>query len=61
MLVNDECSSLYNRVGNFCSYMFAIGEKKFCIAVNQHAWSDRTTPLQSAWSVALSAMTVECE
>ena len=29
--------------------------------MDQHAWLDKTTPLQSAWSVALSTMMVECE
>ena len=29
--------------------------------MDQHARPDRTTPLQSVWSMALSAMTVECE
>ena len=29
---------------------------------DNHAWPDNTTPvLQSAWSMALSAMTIECE
>ena len=52
MLVNDECSSWYNRIGNFL-YQFLIGEKKFYMAMDQHARSDRTTPLQSAWLMAL--------
>ena len=29
--------------------------------MDQHAWPDRRTPLQSVWSVALSVMMVECE
>ena len=29
--------------------------------MNQYAWPNRTTPLQSAWSMALNAMTIECE
>ena len=29
--------------------------------MDQHAWSNRTTPLQSVWSMVLSAMMVECE
>ena len=31
------------------------------MAMDQHAWPDRATPLQSVWSLALSAMTIECE
>ena len=31
------------------------------VAMNQHAQPDRTTPLQSTWSMVLSAMTVECK
>ena len=42
-------------------YQFGIGEKKFYMAMDQHVQLDRTTPLRSAWSKALSAMTVECE
>ena len=61
MLVNNECSSWYDKVGDFFWYQVGIGEKKFYMAMNQHAWSDRTTPLQGAWSMVLSAMTVECE
>ena len=60
MLVNDECSPWYNRVGDF-QYQFGIGEDSFCTSMDQHAWPDRTTPLRSMWSIALSAMTVECE
>ena len=55
MLVNNECSSRYSRVGNFFKHQFGIGEDSFC------TWPDRTTPLQSAWSMVLSAITVECE
>ena len=44
---------------------FAIGENSFCTSKDQHAWPDRATPLQNAWSVALNArmhaMMVECE
>ena len=29
--------------------------------MDQHAWPDRTTPLQSTSSMTLSAMTIECE
>ena len=29
--------------------------------MDQHAWPDRTTPLQSAWSMGLGAMMAECE
>ena len=31
------------------------------MAMDQCVWPDRTAPLQSAWSMVLSAMTVECE
>ena len=47
-----------------------IGENSFCMSMrrrkqllyfdNQHAWPDKTTPLHNVWSMALSAMTVEC-
>ena len=42
-------------------FHFEIGETKFYTAVNQCAQPDRMSLLQSAWSMALSAMTVECE
>ena len=38
-----------------------IGESSFCTLMDQHARPNRTTPLQSVWSMALSAMMVECE
>ena len=31
------------------------------MALNQHAWADRTTSLQSVGAMALSAMTAQCE
>ena len=50
MLVNTECSSRYNRVGDFWS-QFGIGENSYmyCTRMDQHAWPDKTTPLH--WSV----------
>ena len=60
MFLNGECSSWYNRVGN--AYQFGIGEKEFGTAtMDQNAWPDRVTPLQSAWSMAPSGTMVECE
>ena len=32
MIVNDECSSWYNRAGDFLKCQFGIGEKKHCVA-----------------------------
>ena len=61
MLETNECSSWYNSMGNFLKHQFGIGEKEFYTAMDQHAWPDRTPPLHSAWSMALSAMTVDCE
>ena len=57
MLVNDEYSSWYNRVGNFFS-QFGIGQRKFCMMMDQHASSVESAPLQSASSMALSAVVV---
>ena len=34
---------------------------KLCIAIDQHERPDRTTPLHSAQSMALSAMAIEYE
>ena len=54
MLVNNESSSLSNRVGD----QFGIGENSYCILTDQHAWPDKANPLhQSVWSLALSTMT----
>ena len=61
VLVNNECSYWYNRVGDFLKYQFGIRENSLCTMMDQHGRPDRTTPLQSAWSMALNAMTVECE
>ena len=59
MSLKNKRSSWYNRVGNFKN-QFGIEEKKFYAVMDQHAWPDRTTPFQSVWSMALSAMTAEC-
>ena len=61
MLVNDKCSSWHSKVYNFVQYQFKIREQSFYTLMDHHAWPDRTTPLQSAWLMTLSAMTVECE
>ena len=61
MLVSIECGSWYNRVGDF-KYQFGIGENSYCIPMDQHAWPDKSAPLlRNVWSMALSAMMVECE
>ena len=52
VLVNDDCSSW----AIFCC-QFGLGERKLYMAMV----SVRPTPLQSARSMALSAMPVECE
>ena len=45
MLVNGECSSWYNRVGDFLKYQFGIRAKKFFVmAMDWHARHNRTTP-----------------
>ena len=48
MLVNDKCSSW-------------IGERNFFVEMYQYARSVRSTALENVRSMALSAMTVECE
>ena len=60
MLVNDECSSGYNTVGNFCC-QFGIGERKLCMTMDQHVRPVRPTALQSVRPIALSAIAVEFE
>ena len=41
-------------------YRFGLRETSFCLPMDQHLQPDRTTPLQSVHSMALSTMTVEC-
>ena len=60
MLLNNECNSWYDRAGIF-QYQFVIGENSYCMSMDQCAWPNRTTPLQSVWSMPLSAMKVECD
>ena len=59
MLVNDECSSYFNRGGDF-QHQFGTGDNSYCTSTNLHAWPNKTTPLQSVQSMALSDMPVEC-
>ena len=60
VLVNYECSSWYSGVGNFLMSVWD-GERKFYMAMAHQIMSVRTTPLQSARSMALIAMAVECD
>ena len=39
-----------NRVGDL--YHFGLGEGKSYVVMDKHAWPDRTTPHQNAWSMA---------
>ena len=60
ILVDNECSLRYNRVGDF--YVSLKKEEgNFNTAVDQYMRSIKTTSLQSVRSLALSAMTVDCE
>ena len=53
MLVNNECSSRYNRVGDSW-YQYGTGKNSYCTPTDQHSWPDKTIPLvQSAWSMKL--------
>ena len=60
MLVNDECSSWYNKVGDF---LISVWNRKKEILYGNGSIGEvsQTTPLQSAWSMALGAMTVNYE
>ena len=60
MLVNDERSLWYSRVGVFLCQL-EIRENKFWMVVDQPVLSVGPTPLQSAKPMALSAMVFECE
>ena len=59
MLVNDEYSSWYNRVGDF---LLLVWEKKkeFYLAVDQQTGPVRLTTLQNVRPVVLIAIVVEC-
>ena len=46
MLVNDECSSWYNRVGNYCCQS-GTEENKFYLGMGHHSRPVRPTPLPS--------------
>ena len=41
----------YHAVGDF---LVSVGERKYYMAVDQHARPNRATPLQSVWSMVLS-------
>ena len=57
-LVNDECNFWYNRVGYFLVSVWDK-ENEFLYVNGSAYMGNRTTPLQSVRSWALSAMTVE--
>ena len=60
MLINDQCSSWYNKVGDF---LMSVWNRRKEILYGNGSTDEvgQTTPLQSAWSMALGAMTVDCE
>ena len=60
MLINNECSSWYNRVGDF---LMSVWDRRKEILYGNGLVGKviQTTPLPSARSMAQSAMTVECE
>ena len=60
MLVNDECSSWYNIVGDFLMSVWDR-RKEILYGNGSIERSVKTTPLQSARSMALRAMTVDYE
>ena len=60
MIVNDDCSLWYNRVGDFLMSVWGEG-RKFYMARDQLIRFLRTTPLLSARPMAIIAMVVECE
>ena len=60
MIVNNDCSSWYNRVGDFwCRY--GREEIKICVAKDQLVRFLRATPPLSARPMATIAMTIKCE
>ena len=60
MLVNDECSSWYNKVKDF---LMSVWNRRKEILYGNGSIDEvgQTTPLQSAWLMAVGAMTVDCE
>ena len=58
MLVDDECSSWYNRVSDFS---INLGWEKEILYDGGYSMHCLTNPLQNAWSIALSVMMVKCE
>ena len=60
MLINDKCSFWYSRVGDFLWSVWVGGRKSYT-AMDRYTRSVRPTPLESARSMALSAMAVEGE
>ena len=60
MVINDECNSWYDRVGNFL-LSFWNKRKEICVVMDQHVRSVRPTPLQIVKLMASTAMAVECE
>ena len=52
MLVNNECSLWYSRVGDFLCW-FGLRKWKFCMVVDQPMLSLRPTPLQRVKPMAL--------
>ena len=58
MLVNDECSSWYSRVGDF---LMSVWDRRKEILYGNGSVGEvrQSTPLESVRSMALSAMTIE--
>ena len=59
MSVNHEYSSWYNREAISVSVWGRRNSVR--ASVDQHAWPNRTTILQSVWSMAMIALRFECE
>ena len=60
MLINDECSSWYNRVGDFFNVSLGWEERNFIWQWISSRGQLKQPPLLSARSMAQSATTVEC-
>ena len=57
--VNDDCSSWYNRVGDFLMSIYGRERRKFYMAKDQYIRFLRTSPLLSARPMVIIAMVVE--